>query len=212
MKLKIRTIVIALTTMVGFGANAQISIKTNALEWATTTPNIGIEAGISRHSTIQVSGALNPWNFAHDHHFRFWSAQPEYRYWFCETFNGHFVGVHLLGGQYNAKKVNFPLRSLTWGKPYEKNDLFPEKDHTEGFPDIQGENSGRHVEGWYIGAGVTYGYQWMLSKHWNLEASIGVGYTYSPLTYYGRCSQIIDKRHVNYVGPTNAQISFLYFF
>lgn len=28
------------------------------------------------------------------------------------------------------------------------------------------------------GAGLTYGYSWMLSKSWNLEGFIGIGYTY----------------------------------
>jgi hypothetical protein len=31
-------------------------------------------------------------------------------------------------------------------------------------------------EGWFYGAGVSYGYQWVMSKHWNLEGNIGAGY------------------------------------
>ena len=31
---------------------------------------------------------------------RFWLAQPEVKYWFCEKFEGHFIGVHLHGAQY----------------------------------------------------------------------------------------------------------------
>jgi hypothetical protein len=33
-------------------------------------------------------------------------------------------------------------------------------------------------EGEFIGGGVSYGYQWVLSKHWNLEATLGAGYAY----------------------------------
>lgn len=193
-------------------ASAQVALKTNLLGWATTTVNAGLEAGLSRHSTVSVTGYLNPWNFARDRHFRFWNVQPEYRYWFCGKFNGHFLGVHALGGQYNARKINFPLRGLTWGGTYEENDYFPAGDHKGGWPDLEGKNSGRHAEGWFIGAGVTYGYQWMLSRHWNLEASLGAGYVYSPLKYYGRCERCVDRRRLNYVGPTNAQLSFLYVF
>ena len=190
----------------------QFALKSNLIGWATTTTNLGIEFGVGQKSTIQVMGYLNPWNFSHDRHFHFWTAQPEYRYWFCQKFNGWFIGVHALGGEYNAEKFNFPLKALTWGKAIDINDSFPASDHKGGWPDITGANSGRHVEGWDVGGGISAGYQWILSKHWNIEASLGVGYVYSQLRYYGRCQQRIDKRNLHYVGPTNAQVSFLYLF
>lgn len=31
---------------------------------------------------------------------RLWLVQPELKYWFCEKFEGHFVGLHLHGAQY----------------------------------------------------------------------------------------------------------------
>lgn len=193
-------------------ASAQFAIKTNALGWATTTTNLGIEFGMGQKSSLQILGYFNPWNFNNDHHFKVWAAQPEYRYWFCQKFNGWFLGVHAIGGEFNAMKVNFPLHALTWGKNTYENPLFPEDDHTTGWPDIRGNNKGRHVEGWDVGGGISAGYQWVLGTHWNIEASLGVGYVYSHLQYIGRCQQTIDKRDINYVGPTNAQVSFLYFF
>lgn len=152
------------------GRGQTVAIKTNILGWASTTANIGAEVGIGRKSTVQLFGSLNPWSFG-ETRFRFWNVMPEYRYWFCEKFAGHFIGVHLLGGEYNLRNVKVPLTTL---------------------PDLTGENKGRHVEGWYIGGGVTYGYQWMLSKHWNFELSLGVGYAYSPYKYYGRCNRLFD--------------------
>ena len=189
-----------------------MGIKTNLAGWATTTTNIGLEVGVSDHSTIQMTGYLNPWSFSNERHFRLWTVQPEYRYWFCGKFNGNFLGVHALAGEYNAKKVNFPLRALMWGGPYDENKNFPAADHAGWWPNIEGVNAGRHIEGWYVGVGFTCGHQWTLSSHWNFEASLGAGYVYSPMTYYGRCQQIIDKRHLNYVGPTNVQLSFMYVF
>ena len=212
MKLLKHIILVGTLAMATLTASAQVGIKTNLLGWGTTTTNAGLEAGVSKHVTLQALGYFNPWNFGESTHFLFWGAQPEYRYWFCETFNGHFVGVHALGGQYNAKKVNFPLRGLAWGAAYDENENFPSKDHGPGWPDIEGENAGRHVEGWYAGAGLSYGYQWIVSKHWNVEASVGVGYVYSPQTYYGRCQQVINRHALHYVGPTNAQLSVMYIF
>lgn len=204
---------VALLTASTVPACAQVGVKTNLAGWATTTTNVGMEVGLSKHSTFQVMGYLNPWDFANGRHFRFWTAQPEYRYyWSCGKYNGHFVGVHALGGEYNAKKLNFPLKALVWGDAYDRNPNFAAADHEGGWPDLTGENSGRHVEGWYIGAGVSYGYQWILSKHWNFEGSVGVGYVYSPMKYYGRCKQCINKHRLNYVGPTNAQLSLIYIF
>lgn len=178
------------------------AIKTNLLGWATTSANIGAEFGVARKSTIQVFGTLNPWQFG-DTRFRFWNVEPEYRYWFCERFSGHFIGVHALGGEYNLQNVKVPLTNL---------------------PDLRNENKGRHIEGWYVGGGLTYGYQWMLSKHWNLEASVGVGYAYSPYKYYGRCDKLMDKDGnlltngenksgtCHYIGPTKLALSIMYVF
>lgn len=38
-----------------------VALKTNALYWATTTPNIGIEASVGKRSTLQLFYGLNPW-------------------------------------------------------------------------------------------------------------------------------------------------------
>ena len=212
MKISKKLLLLSALLTLGLGARAQVGIKTNLLGWATTTTNIGVEVGAGRRTTLQAMAYLNPWDFGTDRHFRVWTVQPEYRHWFCSKFNGHFIGVHALGGEFNAKNINFPLQALTWGKAHDINDAFPAKDHEGAWPDIEGENSGRHVEGWQVGVGFSYGYQWLLSKHWNLEASVGVGYVYSPMKYFGRCQQVIDRRHLHYVGPTNAQISFIYVF
>ena len=67
---------------------------------------------------------------------------------------------------------------------------------------------------WYAGGGVTVGYQWPLSRHWNVEASLGVGYDYIKYDKFecGRCGNRLEDGHAHYVGPTKAAISFLYVF
>lgn len=81
-------------------AAQNVAIKTNTLYWLTTTPNIGAEFSLSSKLTIEVAGAYNPWTFKDDKKMRFWLVQPELKYWTCEKFNGHFIGVHLHGAQY----------------------------------------------------------------------------------------------------------------
>lgn len=188
------------TCVTAYGQKA--AVKTNILGWATTNINAGVEYGIGRKSTVQLFGTLNPWDFGDLKRYRFWNVMPEYRYFFCERFSGHFVGVHLLGGQYNVRNVKLGFFGL------------PDLTTAENGPIMtsDGEMKARHAEGWYMGAGLTYGYQWMLSKHWNIEAEIGVGYAYSPYTLYGRCNTIIEKKNINYFGPTKVGVNVMYCF
>jgi hypothetical protein len=180
------TLIVTLLFSMNYGQAQDVALKTNLLGWAAGgTMNAGIEVGAGRKVTMQLFGALNPWNYSNERRARFWTAQPEVRYWFCQKFNGHFMGIHLLGGEYNLRHVNLPFNTL---------------------PDLA---DGEHYEGWYVGGGVTYGYQWVLSKHWNFEASLGVGYAYSQ---YKKCAGCTPKGHQtrNYVGPTKAALSLIY--
>lgn len=166
-----------------------LAVKTNLLYDATATINAGFETGLSPKWTLDVSGNYNGWNMSSCgcRKWKHWMVQPEARYWFCERFNGHFLAMHALGGQYNLAKVHLPFG------------LYP------------GLRNNRY-EGWYAGAGVGYGYQWVLNKRWNLEAEIGVGYVYTDYKTY-RCSQCpkrTDKGHKNYLGPTKAALTLVY--
>ena len=76
------------------------ALKTNVLYWAAATPNLGMEVALSPKFTLDLSGAYNPWTYKDDKKMRFWLAQPEVRYWFCEKFEGHFIGIHAHGAQY----------------------------------------------------------------------------------------------------------------
>ncbi len=178
------------------------AVKTNLLGWATTNLNIGGELGIGRKSTVQIFATLNPWNFSNLKRYRYWNLMPEYRYFFCEKFSGHFVGVHLLGGEYNVRNVNLSFFGL------------PDLTTPENGPIMtsDGVMKARHAEGWYAGVGITYGYQWMINRRWNIEASIGIGYAYSPYTLYGRCNKIIEEGKCNYFGPTKIAVSAMYVF
>lgn len=172
------------------GAQAQnIALKTNVLYWATTTPNLGLEASMGRKHSVQLFYGLNPWKSTGGQTLRHWVLQPEYRYWFCESFNGWFLGAHLMGGEFNAGDVELPFHVLP--------DL---KDH--------------RYQGWYVGGGVTVGYQWMISRHWNFEASLGLGYDYIKYDKFkcGVCGERVQSSDAHYWGPTKAALSFLYIF
>lgn len=173
-------------------ANAQkVALKTNLLYDATTTPNLGAELAMGKKSTLQLFYGLNPWKIASDRtkQLRHWLLMPEYRYWTCQKFNGHFFGIHALGGQYNVGGIDLP------------NPVFKDLDE-------------KRYEGWYAGGGLTYGYQWLLSRHWNLEASVGVGYIRFHYKEFPctECGALIQENNKNYFGPTKLALSLMYCF
>lgn len=160
-------------------ASAQsFSLKTNLLYWGTLTPNLSGEIALNSRYSLDLQAAYRPWGGIKAFDMRFWLAQPELRYWFCETFEGHFMGLHLHGAQYD------------------------------------GAIHDRHYDGYLAGGGFTYGYQWILSPHWNLEAAIGVGY--ARLWYDQRpdlpCKKCSQSKHKDYLGPTKVAVSLCYFF
>ena len=79
----------------------KVAIKSNLLYDVTATVNAGIEVGLAPKWTFDLSANYNGWTFSHERKWKHWLLQPEGRYWFCDRFAGHFVGVHALGGQYN---------------------------------------------------------------------------------------------------------------
>ena len=58
---------------------------------------------------MQLFYGLNPWESSGGESLKHWVVQPEYRYWFCEAFNGWFLGVHLMGGEFNVGEVDLPF-------------------------------------------------------------------------------------------------------
>ena len=183
------------------GAYSQIAVKTNLLYDATTTPNLGVEAAVSPKSTLNLVYGLNPWKFNSDTHgerkVKHWVLMPEYRWWTCSAFNGHFLGVHAFGGQYNAANVDLPLPG----------GFFSGENLRSGVRD-------HRYQGEFAGIGLTYGYQWIISRHFNIEAEIGVGYGH---VWYDKfsCEECVGKvgsGTTNYAGLTKLGLSLMYIF
>lgn len=155
-----------------------IALKTNGLYWLTTTPNIAAEVGLSDKTTLELAAAYNPWTFKDNKKLRFLLLQPEVKYWLCQKYEGHFIGVHAHGAQFYSTLAH------------------------------------KRRDGYLAGAGFSYGYDWILSPRLNLEAEIGVGYAHM---WYKEsdcipCIKSYERKQKNYVGPTKAALSLVYFF
>ncbi|MDY3933876.1 MAG: DUF3575 domain-containing protein [Muribaculaceae bacterium] len=194
MKLKL-CVALLMALFAGMFASAQkVALKTNLLYDATATVNAGIEIGLAPRWTLDISGNFNDWTMSHNRKWKHWLVQPEARYWFCERFSGHFIGIHAHGGEYNFGNLKNGIKFL--GSDFSK-------------------LTDNRYQGWYVGGGLSYGYAWILGKHWNLEAELGIGYIYTRFDKYpcAECGEKIeeDASH-HYFGPTKLALSIVYLF
>ena len=170
------------------GAFAQkVVIKNNILYDATTTPNLALEMALSRKTTLELGAGMNWFEFSDNKKFKHILIQPELRYWFCERFNGHFLGLHGHGAQFNVGGWDIPVGRL------------------DAFKD-------RRYEGYLYGAGISYGYQWVLSPRWNFEASLGGGFARIHFDKFqcATCGTKLDEGKYDYFGVTKAALSLIY--
>ena len=79
----------------------KIAVKSNLLYDATTTMNLGLEVALVRRWTLDIPVNYNPWKFD-ETRLKHWGIQPELRYWFCESFNRTFIGLHAHYADFNV--------------------------------------------------------------------------------------------------------------
>ena len=197
MKPKFRFFLLLLCFIVGGGfshVSAQDwAIKTNVVYDATATVNLGVEIGLAKRWTLDVSGNFNGWSRNESTKWKHWLVQPEARYWFCDRFSRHFLGVHALTGAFNVGGINNNISFL--GSDFSV-------------------LSTRRYQGYAYGAGVAYGFAFMLSEHLNLELEVGAGYAYLDYDIFdcGYCGRRIGEGARHYFGPTKAAINLVYLF
>ena len=180
-------LLLAFAAMTASTGAQKVAVKNNVVYDVLATPNLGVELGLGRATTLDISGNYNPFEKDDGKMFKHWLVQPEFRYWLCERFNGHFFGVHLLGGEYNISKVKLPFGLARDGKEH-------------------------RYDGWYVGGGFSYGYQWMLARKWSIEATVGVGYVRFDYDKYGcrDCSPRLESGTKNYFGPTKLGVNLIF--
>jgi hypothetical protein len=182
-------IIVTVITTFSVVKGQTVAVKSNLLYDATATINIGLEVGMSPRWTLDLPVNYNPWEFGENHIggnrvvLKHWLIQPEARYWFCQKFYGQFIGIHGHIGGFNIGGLKL----------------------------IGLEDS--RFEGSLYGAGLSYGYHWVLSTRWSIEATIGVGYALLDYSEYDGCATCGGKKGDatrNYIGPTKAGVSLIY--
>ena len=122
----------------------KVSVSTNMLEWGNFgTMNADVGVSISQHFSLFAGGRYNPWSFQAK------SSMPIYN----KQTTG-YVGVrywpwYVWSGWWVSAKVRYTQFSET------------------------GVLRPKLFEGRSIGAGLAFGYTWMLSEHFNIEVGGG---------------------------------------
>lgn len=160
------------------------AVKSNLLLDLTGSVSLGTEIKTGEKYSFDLSVSYNPWEFDVNRNMKHILLQPEIRYWLCEPFTGHFFGLHALYAHYNLTGLPF--------SDYMKNS---------------------RLQGDLYGIGLSYGYQWSLSKRWSLEGNIGIGYLHADYDRYAckSCKKYIGSETKNYFAPTKASLSLIYF-
>jgi hypothetical protein len=162
-------------------------VKTNAVGWASASINGGVETHLTGRWTGGVNLSYNPWTFSENMKWKHIYVSPEVRYWLCSPFAGHFFGANLIYTHYNAGNISLPL-GLS--------------------PELKEE---RH-QGDLGGVGLFYGYSWILSNRWSIEAELGLGYGYARYKRYNcvKCGTYKGTEDKHMLMPTKAAISIIY--
>ena len=134
---KICFILLCLFSINGYAQ--KLALKTNLVQWATVSPNLGAEFVLSNHLWLDLSASFNVWFPGSSLDLKHVLVQPELRYWFGRPMSRHYLGATAFYTSYDA--------------------LLKRK----------------YYYGDAVAAGVTYGYAVVINKHWNFEASVGIG-------------------------------------
>jgi len=144
-----------------------MALKTNILYDLTSTINLGYEVALNHKTTLDIWLNYNPWTlggkwvglfdselpksdptsaFKRDSKLKHLAIQPEIRWWMCEKFNGHFIGVHLHGGLFNVGVLKLPF---DWGRYKDsKGDYlgsYPETLQPYNYPNVKVQGVAYHV-------------------------------------------------------------------
>lgn len=184
-------IVFAVLLLSTVEARAQyFALKTDLFGWGTASINLEPEVRIGRHSTLALGVSYNPWTF-NDANMK-WKhilVQPEYRYWFCSAFNGHFLGIHPGYMHYNIGGIK---NNLPWEFARHLNDY--------------------RYQGDLFSIGLGYGYQWIITDHFSMEVELGLGAAWTTTDYYycEECGDYIGEKKGWFFTPTKLSLGFVW--
>lgn len=123
-----------------------IAVKTNLLFVAALTANLGFEAELWPHWSIDLPVWYSPYDITSTRKLRLLAVQPEVRWWPGAVMNGHFIGLHTHVAGFNVA-INDKAR-------------YQDPNHAL----------------WGMGLSYGYAFSWGKDNRWGIEFNIGVGF------------------------------------
>lgn len=198
---KITITVLLLLSLIIYRASAQttMALRTNLLYDATLTPNLGAEVRVDSVWTVGVNVGFNAWDIdkAKNKKWRHVLVSPNVRRYF-----GHKRDTLCVYGYSNGLyKVLYDSVVTHRVQYFEGNIIYSHYNvgNTRIPFGLYDAVKHRRLQGDLLALGGKYGYSWMLSRNWRIEAEAGlaVGYAWFKEndcdhcgTYYGKGDRI----------------------
>lgn len=168
-------------------AAQNVAISTNALDWLNFgTLNLSIGVDVSRHFSLEAGTRYNPWSFDRK------SSGLTIKNQQTTAFAGvRFWPWYIFSGWWIAARCQYSKFSDTGIWRYALN------------------------EGTALGAGLSFGYTLMISKHFNLEFGAGLwgGKLLEHTLYHcPECMRIREEGPGFFISPDNISVSVIYIF
>lgn len=166
---------------------ASVQLRTNGLYYLVANPNIGVEIQTDLGLAFQLDYVGAWWNNNSKHrYFSDYGFQTELRYYLAAPQMETPYNGHHFGVYFQMATYDFEFG----GKGYQCKDL----DKSIGF-------------------GLSYGYSMPLSRHFNIDFTVGIGYFTSKYTEYEPTKdwyQPIGYKKLNWFGPTKLEVSLVW--
>lgn len=164
----------------------RIAVKTNLLQDALLTPDVGVELCLGRRWSVGAEGVWAWWSRNARHRFwRVYGGWAEFRYWpgkrpLRRAMTGHHVGMYC-----SALSYDFEFGGKGWQSP-----------------------------GLTWGVGVSYGYSLPIGDRLNLDLSVRAGYSTGKLIKYRpQCGTYVcvSRSTQRYLGLTGLEVTLVWF-
>ena len=163
-----------------------VALSTDLVEWANFgTANLNVSVSLSRHVSMNVGGRYNPWTF--------------------QTAEGSPIYNNQTTGYVGFRYWLWYVYSGWW---------FGTKIQYMDFKEA-GVLRPKVFDGKSVGAGLSFGYTWMLSKHFNIETSCGMwgGRHYEYSVYRTTASmELLRSGPKNFIFFDDFAVSLMYVF
>ena len=140
-------------------ATKKLYVKANALFLPLGVLNAGLEYQLNQKVTLQGDFLISPWKSFAGKYAQAYMLGFEGRYYFKEAFKHWYVGANISGARYIIQKYNY------WkSADYQYTPTSPVYNASDLYQD-----------GYSVMFGATVGYQFEISKNWNLDLYAGAG-------------------------------------